>query len=191
VSSVERVKLLLVAGMVIVANVLDLLSTYVASPDLTQEWNILHREFGLGWSGLITAKVIGGLAAVVGYAYYLQNRTLCYPPLGMSCLPFYRHIVANEINLQNANERDPHFWQRILVTLGYLWAGMQFILFWVALDNILLVYGIQCELRFYTELGYHMLQGVIIASLVLYRFYFINYSRYVAILQCPARQSMR
>ncbi|HXG25014.1 MAG TPA: hypothetical protein VNJ09_10695 [Chthonomonadales bacterium] len=179
-SSKERAKLLLVAVTVVVANILDLLSTYIVSPDLTHEWNILHREFGLGWSGLIAAKIVWGMLAVAGYAYYLRNRIVCYPSPGIGCKYFYRYLVIGEPNGQGEDSKDHHFWQRILVTLGYLWAGMQIMLFWVALDNILLLYEIQCVLRQHTEFGYHMIQGIIVASFVLFRFYAVNYARYQA-----------
>lgn len=188
-SSIERTKLLLVATTVIIANILDLLSTYLVSPDLTHEWNILHREFGLGWSGLVAAKTVWGLLAVAGYTYYLRNRPICYPPPGIGRRLFYRHLILGVSSNTSENCKDYHFWQRILVTLGYLWAGMQIILFWVALDNILLLYGIQCVLRQYTEFGYHMIQSIIIASLVLFRFYVVNYARYQASGLQQARSS--
>lgn len=179
-SSPERAKLLLVAATVVVANILDLLSTYIVSPNLTYEWNILHREFGLGWSGLIFAKTMWGLLAVAGYAYYLRNRSACYPPPGTDRKLFFRHLALGEASGTGEDGKDHHFWQRILVTLGYLWAGMQIMLFWVVLDNILLVYGIHCGLRLHTEFGYHMIQSAIIASFVLFRFYAGNYARYQA-----------
>ena len=64
----DRRKLLCVAALVILANLFDLASTYFASPDLSGEWNILQRFFGLGWAGLVGAKLLGGWLAITGYA---------------------------------------------------------------------------------------------------------------------------
>ena len=70
------------AAIVVAANAIDLASTYYVSPDLANEWNVLERIFGLGWAGLIIAKLLGGAFAIAGYGYYLRYREQCYPSAG-------------------------------------------------------------------------------------------------------------
>lgn len=168
-------KLFAVSFLVIFANMLDLLSTYVVSPDLANEWNVLERVFGLGWVGLICAKIIGGTIAIAGYYYYLSYRRSCYPTAGADFDSFCRSFAYGH----RSRKKDVYFLRYLFVNLGYFWAGMQFLIFWVALDNILLKFGIVFPLRQYSEMGYHLFQSMIVASVVLFRFYHGNYSRYL------------
>jgi len=52
----------------IVAAVLDILSTYIATPDLSAEGNPFFIMFGRSWTYVIAFKVIGSLFAVVAFA---------------------------------------------------------------------------------------------------------------------------
>jgi hypothetical protein len=67
------------------------------------------------------------------------------------------------------------------VNLGYFWAGMQGLVLWVALDNMLLRAGILFPFRQHSELGYHLFQSLVVGAVVLQRFYAVNYRRYVAL----------
>jgi hypothetical protein len=174
----DRIKLWAVCVMVIVANALDLMSTYAVSPHLANEWNVLERVFGLGWAGLIFAKIVGGCIAIFGYYFYLRFRRECYPSPGMDYDGFCRFFSFGRSVNQNETFYRMPFFRHLCVNLGYFWAGMQALIFWVALDNYLLKYNIFCPLRSYSELGYHMLQSLIVASAVLLRFYRVNYRRY-------------
>lgn len=179
----ERQKLCLVAALVLLANAVDLASTYVTSPDLKGEWNVLHRLFGLGWSGIIGAKIIGGWLAVAGYAYYLRHRTACYPAPGADRDAFCRHFsFGKPVSWIEALSGIP-FGRHLGVNVGYFWAGMQLLIFWVALDNILLREGIVCPIRQYSEMGYHLTQSWAIAAIILTRFYLSNYRRYCLLSQ--------
>ncbi len=173
-----RTKLLIVAALIILANLLDLASTYCASPDLAEEWNALERVFGLGWAGLIMAKLVGGGLAVAGYAWYLRYRTACYPPSGADFHGFCRFLAYGAPDSGPAMRSRPDAWRRVAMNLGYFWAGMQALVVWVAIDNLLLRYGISASMRRQSETGYHMIQSVVIAAAVLARFYLGNYRRY-------------
>jgi len=179
----DRAKLCLVAALVLFANCLDLASTYLASPDLANEWNILERWLGLGWTGIIAAKVLGAWMAVVGYAYYLHHHTACYPAPGMNRSDFCRHFAfgrpAGWLEMQCHLPARRHLW----VSLGYFWAGMQLLVVWVAADNLLLLHGIVSPIRYYSELSYHLIQSAVVASMVMLRFYTANYRRYCVLSQ--------
>lgn len=173
-----RHKLYAISALVILANAADLLSTWYVSPNLANEWNVLERSFGLGWYGIIGAKMLGGLLAVLGYAYYLHHRDACYPQPGADSAAFRRHLTfgrqAGLIESQMGIPIGIH----LGVNLGYLWAGMQLLVLWVAVDNVLLRFGIVFPLRHVTESGYHLLQSLIVGAFVLHRFYSGNYHRY-------------
>lgn len=174
----NSLKLTVVSLTIILANCVDLVTTYLASPDLANEWNILQREFGLGWTGLILAKVVGSLLAIAGYAYYLAYRDACYPAPGLPFVPFCRHFSfgrqADWLDMQRGIPLGVH----LGVNLGYFWAGMQALVFWVALDNLMLHAGYVFGPRQYSEMGYHLFQSVVVSAFVLARFYRANYRRY-------------
>jgi len=52
----------------VVAGVLDLVSTYIASPDLALEANPFFIMLGRNWTYVIASKVVGSLLAVVAFA---------------------------------------------------------------------------------------------------------------------------
>jgi len=173
-----RRKMLFVLAMIVLANGADLFSTYLASPDLADEWNVLQRNFHLGWAGLVVAKTIGGLLAAWGYAYYLNQRDKCYPAPGVSPSEFRRHFsFGRQVSKQEMWSGIP-FGRHLGVNLGYFWTGMQGLVLWVALDNMLLREGIVFPLRYWSEMAYHLLQSGIVAVVVLWRFYGGNYQRY-------------
>ncbi len=174
-TELDRRRLWFAAAFVVAANCLDLASTYAASPDLANEWNLLQRQFGLGWAGLICAKLIGAWFAIAGYRFYLRHRNRAYPAMGADLNRFCHHLSFGNAN-PAAGPADA--WLRIGVSLGYFWAGMQALVVWVAFDNLLLRFGITVSVRQYSEMAYHMLQSCVIATIVLARFYLGNFRRY-------------
>jgi hypothetical protein len=174
----DRRKLLFVGAVVLLANFVDLASTWLVSPNLAHEWNLLQRQFGLGWSGLIGAKLFGGLVAILGYRYYLVNRVRCYPPAGLSLSEFCRYIIFGRHESLNGPQSSREAWRRALVSLGYFWAGLQILVIWVALDNLLLGYGLVFPGRRLSESGYHLIQSWLIGALVFCRFFLGNYRDY-------------
>src|SRR5207249_1651898 len=69
-------------------------------------------------------------------------------------------------------------WRRLAVNLGYFWTGMQALVVWVAIDNLLLGRGLAVPLRHLSETGYHFGQSWVVAGFVLGRFYWGNYRTY-------------
>jgi hypothetical protein len=182
-SASDRRRLVIVAALILGANFLDLASTYLASPDLADEWNVLERFFGLGWAGLVCAKLIGGWFAIVGYGYYLRHRTTCYPPAGADGQSFLRFFAfGRPVAWLDGHYQSPKL-MNLGVKLGYFWAGLQALILWVALDNLLLSYGIVMPFRRVSELGYHLAQSWIVALMVLARFYKGNYRRYLGLTE--------
>jgi hypothetical protein len=185
-----RRKMLFVVVLIVLANCADLISTYLASPDLANEWNVLQRNFHLGWAGLIVAKAIGGLLAAAGYAYYLLQRDRCYPSPGATPPEFRRHFSFGRQVPANQMWSGIPFGRHLGVNLGYFWTGMQGLVLWVALDNMLLREGIVFPLRYWSEMAYHLLQSGVVAIVVLWRFYHGNYRRY-SCLTAPTQSVMK
>jgi len=173
-----RRKLFTVTALVVAANVFDLISTYIVSPDLANEWNILQRSFGLGWAGIIIAKTFGTILAVAGYGYYLKYRDECYPSSGASREEFFRHFSFGKQATWMEMAAGIPLGRRLGVNIGYFWTGMQVLLVWVACDNLLLRAGYAFPLRHYSELAYHLMQSNLVAVVVISRFYMGNYYRY-------------
>jgi len=111
----------------------------------------------------------------VRYGFYLRHRNTAYPAGGADLNRFCHHLsFGSSLGYLGPNDS----WLRIGVSLGYFWAGMQALVVWVAIDNLLLRFGISVSVRQYSEMLYHMFQSCIIASIVLTRFYIGNYRRY-------------
>jgi len=68
--------------------------------------------------------------------------------------------------------------RNLWVNLGYFWAGMQLLIVWVAIDNILLLRGWACGIRAYSEMGYHLFQSSLVGFATLYRLFRSNYVAY-------------
>jgi hypothetical protein len=166
--------------MVVILNAADLLSTYLASPDLSREWNVLHRELNLGWAGLVGAKVLGGWLAVAGFRHYLRHRDRCYPVPGLAPLEFCHYFMFGDEGAARSR-RVGGVAPRALVVLGFLWAGMQTVLLWVTADNLLLHYGVVLRTGAYDEWAYHTMQSVTVALAVLAVMFRVNFRRYVAL----------
>ena len=175
-----RRKVLIAALLMLAVNALDLMSTYVASPDLSAEWNMMARRFGLGWAGLIGTKLIGSWLAVIGYAYYLRHVADCYPAPGGSDHDFARGFLFGEGPLAGSPTRVSVI-RRTLVCTGYLWAGMQGLVLWVTLDNLGLAFGMVSPLRFDPDTAYHYMQALIVAGVVFARYCLGNLRRYRAL----------
>jgi hypothetical protein len=166
----HKKQVLQVGVLIVLVNVLDLLSTWVASPNLHGEWNVLHRVLQWGWSGLIGAKVIGVTLAVAGYAYYLQRRPELFPTCPMPIGEFCRVMLFGQ---QGTDVRH------LLALAGYMWTGLQLVVLWVAVDNLLLDYRITAPARIFSEGVYHMLQAVSVLAVVMVRMFVVNYRLYL------------
>lgn len=179
-----RKKLWIASAVIILINVLDLISTYLATPNLSMEWNILVRLLNLGWPGLIGAKLIGILLAIYGYRYYLLHRTDCYPAFEASLQEFCRFFSFGRSDTTYTTANRRHLW----VNVGYVWAGLQLTVAWVTLDNFLLYFThYYFPLRYYSEWAYQVLQGSLVCTLILARLYSSNYYRYRLLFGSVAR----
>lgn len=171
----------MMVAVVVVLNSFDLFTTYLASPDLAREWNVLHRELNLGWAGLVGAKLLGGTLAVIGYWYYRMNRERCYPGPGLPPLEFCHHFLfGDDHNQQTRGLSDTVM--RAAVTLGFLWSGMQAVLLWVAADNLLIYRGVSWRSGASQEWAYHAAQSVSVAFAVLGVMFYKNYRQYGALV---------
>lgn len=175
-------QLLPVAGFLIVAHTVDIASTIHASPHLIGEWNILERHFQLGFPGILAAKALWALLAILGYDFYLRHRTTCYPNSLERHLGFYRYFAFGPPQARRASDRVIAR-LRLGVHLGYLLVGLHLLAIWAAVDNTMLAAGQARMLENLSASGYHVMQGVIVGALTLARFYATNHQRY-CLLRC-------
>ena len=129
-----------VAGFLILAHTLDIASTIYASPHLVGEWNILERSFALGFPGIIAAKAIWSILAILGYDYYLRNRTLCYPNAAERHLSFYRFFALGPPQARRASDKAIAR-ARLGIHIGYLLVGLNALAICAAVDKMLLAAG--------------------------------------------------
>jgi hypothetical protein len=68
-------KMVLILGvLVIVSDALDVISTYLATPDLAFEWNPLVREYGWGWEAIILLHVVADLIFLAWLAFFGKTK---------------------------------------------------------------------------------------------------------------------
>ena len=166
-----------VAAFVVAAHTIDLGSTLYAAPDLVGEWNILERSFALGFPGLLAAKALWAILAVLGYDFYLRYRTICYPSAHERHFGFYRYFAFGPPQARRESDRRIAR-LRTGIHLGYLLVGLHALCLWAALDNMLLAAGLSPMLADLSDHGYHLMQGMFVMSLTLARFYATNHQRY-------------
>ena len=54
----QVIRLIFLAALVVAADALDIISTYLATPDLAMEWNPLVRSYGWGWEAIILLHIV-------------------------------------------------------------------------------------------------------------------------------------
>jgi len=66
-------RLVVISSLLVVADVLDITSTYLATPDLSKEWNPLVRGLGIGWEAIIVLHVVIIAVLLLGLLYHHRH----------------------------------------------------------------------------------------------------------------------
>jgi hypothetical protein len=139
-------------------------------------------------------KVAVVVLAGLGYLYYWRHHRECYPSearLGFE--PFRGYLTYG---------RHLRWWQRFyklprlrhgLVIVGFFWAWMTSLTgYWLALENVLGLYGLWWSLHPPTEPGhtrYHLAQGLLVALVALAGLYVGCYRDYLRRSQAAAPEA--
>ena len=108
--------------LILLAHVSDLVSTYLASPDLAREANPVYLALAQhgwgGWPSLVGLKMVGIAGSVFLFAFYLRARTDFYPSRpGLSFHDFLHHTHGhNPIRRRDGRWVAPSL--RLLCTWG-------------------------------------------------------------------------
>jgi hypothetical protein len=122
-----------IIALIVGANVLDLGATYLYTPDLRHEANVLVVAFGLGWGSMILGKVFISAVAGAGYLYYLRHRRALYPEPGRTFPDFAEHFLLAGPDIHP----EGPLLRRWLVLAGFLVAVSSTLLFtWLGLQNL-------------------------------------------------------
>jgi hypothetical protein len=68
-------KMIIILGaLVIVSDALDVISTYLATPDLAFEWNPLVKQYGWGWEAIIALHVVVDLIFLAWLVFFGKTK---------------------------------------------------------------------------------------------------------------------
>lgn len=88
--------------LLLFSRIFDILTTYLATPDLSGESNFLVRYLGFGWTNLyiMNAAVVLGFffLFVLSWSEFTKNRSHDYESTGPSVLGFVTRNVESDIN---------------------------------------------------------------------------------------------
>lgn len=74
-------------------HVLDLVTTYLVSPDLQRETNVMVERFGFGWGYILTAAVLTSAVMLAVLGWMWTCLVARFPASGYSYGRFYRSIL--------------------------------------------------------------------------------------------------
>ncbi|UCH89270.1 MAG: hypothetical protein JSV49_01085 [Thermoplasmata archaeon] len=65
-------RLAILGSLVVIADLLDITSTYLATPDLAFEWNPLVRSYGWGWEAIIMLHLVVDIIFIAWIWYHCK-----------------------------------------------------------------------------------------------------------------------
>jgi len=173
---------LFTAGTILLLRITDLFLTWIYTPDLGHEWNPIIAILGISWPGFILSQVIIFSLIAGSMYFYFKRDTVVKAPRGLSfpdytyfyffgqLRPWRRRFISFPRNFR------PH-----LIFNGFLLMTMSLIISSFAImNNLLLIAGVECYIRF---LGSHyriflpaffIMAGLTCVNL----FFIIEYVRY-------------
>ncbi len=101
----SKIKFLLACCAYLLTIILDLLFTYIATPNLLLEGNPLYNSFNMGWAGLIVINAI----TFVGYILMAWYAFIKYKPPKTNETDLKRYMAL--INYGDADKYVPMMWK--------------------------------------------------------------------------------
>ncbi|HBX50741.1 MAG TPA: hypothetical protein DEH02_06675 [Bacteroidales bacterium] len=178
----KKIKFLILAFLVIVGRFYDAYTTYLYTPDLTYESNIIVKFFGAGWFSVIIFQAL--LVIIVIYClyyYFFRYKTTLPTDNNLTKNEFISYLnFANTTSFYKIFYRTPNNKNLLFATIGYI-ASMTliFVSYIVGTSTLFLLISSR-----YKELYKHGIPTILycmIGSLAIYfsiRFYQIEYKKY-------------
>ena len=80
----------------IVGELIDVGATYILSPDLALETNIMVRRYGFGWSYIVLSAFLSSIIMLLIQFWMWRRLFKCLPDSELAYKPFYRKILVGE-----------------------------------------------------------------------------------------------
>lgn len=103
-------------------HLMDGLVTFVNTPDLAREGNILVRKFGLGWGALFTANFIAFAFVVLSAWYFNRYEHVRIP--SHSVFDYYMKLMYGE------NYKPGWFWYKFSKNYRAVFGALSYALYW-------------------------------------------------------------
>jgi hypothetical protein len=83
----------------VVLQILDVYTTYLITPNLHREANILVARFDLGWGYVVISALVSSLIMIAGQFWAWKNLFELFPTREKAYKSFYRHLFFAETSL--------------------------------------------------------------------------------------------
>ena len=116
-----------IAVTLVIADILDLWTTYLATPDLSKELNPLVTGFGLGWGAVCFVHFVILIVLVLGLDFFYRNepRARDLPPGATSALPaFVWYLTGSTASRGKARPNNYIVFLCLFVPLGAIFNAL-------------------------------------------------------------------
>jgi hypothetical protein len=150
---------------------LDILLTYLISPELHRETNIMVARFGYGWGFVLLSAGIASLVMLLALPWVWKNLVQRFPSSKLGYSAFYHHLLF-DTKTTSAGHKSLHLRTTImavlLILLYSLIAAKLFAVIWNALLLTL-------DIRLDDFMFYILLKNLLAATIGLYLFFVYLY----------------
>lgn len=100
-NSQTTTRIALISSLVyIISHLIDITTTYILSPDLRREANIMISQFDFGWNYIFVSAALTSLVMVIGQLWAWKTLVKRFPDRKLGYAGFYHQIMQ---------EARPHF----------------------------------------------------------------------------------
>jgi len=87
----------------VLGQILDLSTTFLLSPNLARETNVLVALYGFGWDFLLLSALVASLTMLAGQFWMWHRLVRRFPDEQLGYGRFYRHILGKTANARHAS----------------------------------------------------------------------------------------
>lgn len=118
----KKLKFILLALLVIIGRLYDVTTTYLYTPDLKNETNVLVKFLGAGWTSVIIIQsLIVGLIVYLLYFYFFKFKPTYPSDKGLTLKQFSSYLYFNDTNsFSKLFYKIPENKKTLLASTGYV-----------------------------------------------------------------------
>lgn len=174
----NKMNYLYTISAIIFLRAIDLILTYIYTPNLIQEWNPLVSKLGLSWMGmLITQTLLVGIIAFFIYFYFAWDLKINYPK-GLTFNKFinYYFFEENKALIKKAvSYKRPVFFNGFVFSVVTIWISVLAIL-----NNALIIADIKTYNIFIAKYQHIFFTSTLclVTIMSMYVFFLLEFRKY-------------